>query len=470
MNVSDRQPSDRESSGSLPAGRTPANVELRAMFRLAAPLVLAEIGWMAMGVVDTMAVGRVGAVAMGAVSVGAMIFYTIGVFGGGLLLGLDTLVSQAFGAGDREDCHRSLHNGIWLALSLVLPVMGLVGGCVPLLARLGIDPAVLIATQPYLRALNWSTLPLLLFFAFRRYLQAINIVRPIMITLITANLVNVAGLWILVFGHLGASPMGAEGAGWATCISRIYMMCALAIVIFKHDRGSLRGPWIPDFHRMRQLLGLGLPAATQIALEMGVFATVTVLIGKLSAIALAGNQIAVTTVSMTYMMPLGVSSAAAVRVGQAIGRGDPAGAARSGWTALALGSALMTASAVTLLSMPHAIARLFTPQPEVVAAGAALLKIAAFFQLFDGCQIVATGALRGAGDTRTPMLCHFAGYWVIGLPLGAVLCFRYGLGAPGLWIGLSAGLILIGIVLVGFWRRAVQRLNSPHPGTARPPG
>jgi MATE family, multidrug efflux pump len=436
------------------------------MFRLAAPLVLAEIGWMAMGVVDTMAVGRVGAIAMGAVSIGAMIFYTIGVFGGGLLLGLDTLVSQAFGAGDGDDCRRSLHNGIWLALSLVFPVMALVWGCIPLLAKLGIDPAVLIATRPYLWALNWSTLPLLLFFTFRRYLQAVNVVRPIMLTLITANLVNLAGLWILVFGHLGAPRMGAEGAGWATCISRLYMMCALGLVTLKHDRDLLRGPWVPDFHRMRQLLELGLPAATQIALEMGVFATVTILIGKLNAIALAGNQIAVTTVSMTFMMPLGISSAAAVRVGQAIGRGDRVGAARSGWTALALGAALMTASAVTLFSIPNVIARLFTPQPEVVAAGAALLKIAAFFQLFDGCQIVATGALRGAGDTRTPMLCHFVGYWVIGLPLGAVLCFRFALGAAGLWMGLSAGLIVIGIVLVGFWRRAVHRLNSSGLGRA----
>jgi MATE family multidrug resistance protein len=430
------------------------------MFRLAAPLVLAEIGWMAMGVVDTMAVGRVGAIAMGAVSIGAMIFYTIGVFGGGLLLGLDTLVSQAFGAGDGDDCRRSLHNGIWLALSLVFPVMALVWGCIPLLAKLGIDPAVLIATRPYLWALNWSTLPLLLFFTFRRYLQAVNVVRPIMLTLITANLVNVAGLWILVFGHLGAPRMGAEGAGWATCISRLYMMCALGLVTLKHDRDLLRGPWVPDFHRMRQLLELGLPAATQIALEMGVFATVTILIGKLNAIALAGNQIAVTTVSMTFMMPLGISSAAAVRVGQAIGRGDRVGAARSGWTALALGGAVMTASALMLLSIPHPIARLFTPEPALVAAGATLLRVAAFFQLFDGCQVVATGALRGAGDTRTPMLCHFVGYWVIGLPLGAVLCFRFGLGAAGLWMGLSAGLIVIGIVLVGFWRRAVHRLNS----------
>ncbi len=432
--------------------------ELRAMLKLAAPLVLAEIGWMAMGVVDTMAVGRVGAVAMGAVSIGAMLFYTAGVFAGGLLLGLDTLVSQAFGAGDVEDCRRSLHNGIWLALSLVLPVMALVWGCVPLLARLGIDPAVLMETRPYLRALNWSTLPLLLFFAFRRYLQAVNLVRPIMVTLITANLVNVAGLWVLVFGHLGAPRMGAEGAGWATCISRLYMMSALGVVILRHDRDLLRGPWAPDFQRMRQLLELGFPAAVQIALEMGVFATVTVLIAKLNATALAGNQIAITTVSMTYMMPLGISSAAAVRVGQAIGRGDPEGAARSGWTALALGGAVMTVSAVMLLSVPHVIARLFTPEPALVAAGAVLLRVAAFFQLFDGFQVVATGALRGVGDTRTPMFCHFAGYWAIGLPLGAVLCFRYGFGAPGLWMGLSAGLILIGIVLVGFWNRAVRRL------------
>ncbi len=293
------------------------------------------------------------------------------------------------------------YNGVWLAtLSLVLPVMAIVRGCVPLLAQLGIDPAVLIETRPYLRALNWSTLPLLLFFAFRRYLQAVNVVRPIMITLFSANLVNVAGLWVLVFGHLGAPRMGAEGAGWATCISRFYMMAVLGAVILKHDRDLLRGPWVPDFHRMRRLLELGLPAAVQIALEMGVFAAVTVLIGKLNATALAGNQIAVTTVSMTYMMPLGVSSAAAVRVGQAIGRGDPVGAARSGWTALALGGAVMTVSAAALLSAPHAIARLFTPEPGVVAAGAALLRVAAFFQLFDGCQVVATGALRGAGDTR----------------------------------------------------------------------
>jgi MATE family multidrug resistance protein len=194
--------------------------------------------------------------------------------------------------------------------------------------------------------------------------------------------------------------------------------------------------------------------------EIAVFATVTVLIGRLNAIELAGHQIALTIVSTTFMMPLGISSAAAVRVGSALGRGDPQSAARSGWTALGLGAVVMSCAAATLLLIPHAIARLFTPDPRIIEAGAQLLQIAAFFQLFDGFQVVATGALRGAGDTRTPMLCHFTGYWIIGLPLGVWLCFHQALGARGLWMGLSIGLILIGLVLVAFWRRTVTRLES----------
>ena len=421
---------------------------------------------MSMGVVDTMAVGRVSAAAIGAVSLGTMIFYTIGIFASALLLGLDTLVSQAFGAGDLDDCRHSLINGVWLALFLIVPVMVTVEACNPLLAAIGIDPAVVADTRPYLRALNWSAPSLLLFFGFRRYLQSVNLVRPVMITLITANLVNLAGNWIFVFGNLGAPKLGAEGAGWATCISRVFMMAVLGAVIWRHDPGISHAAWVPDFRRIRKLLVLGFPAAGQIGLETAVFATVTVLIGRLSATALAGHQIALTTISMTFMMPLGISSAAAVRVGQAIGRKDVKSAARSGWTALALGGTAMSMAALTLLFAPRFIARLFTPDVEIIAAGVILLRVAAFFQLVDGFQVVITGALRGAGDTRTPMLCHFAGYWVIGLPLGAWLCFRAGLGAPGLWIGLSVGLILIGIVLVAFWRRTVvkMRLSPPWPG------
>jgi multidrug resistance protein, MATE family len=403
-----------------------------------------------------MFVGRVSAEAIGAVSLGTSVFYAIAIFASGLLLGLDTMVSQSFGAGDLEDCHHSLVSGVWLALFLIPGVMGAVWLFVPLMASFGINASVLRDTTPYIRALNWSAPPLLLFFCLRRYLQSIGIVRPILVTLITANLVNVLGNWIFVFGNLGAPRLGAEGSGWSTCVSRVYMLAALVFVIWRRDRKAFRVNWRPDFRRIAKLLKLGLPAAGQIGLETSVFATVTIMIGKLRPDILAGHQIALTVVSTTFMMPLGISSAAAVRVGHAIGRRDPEGASRSGWTALAFGAGVMSAAALALLGFPQAIARLFTPQSGIIAAAAPLLRVAAFFQLFDGLQVTATGALRGAGDTRTPMLCHFGGYWILGLPLGAFLCFRQSLGAVGLWMGLSVGLIVIGVILVWFWRRTAR--------------
>ena len=428
------------------------------MATLAAPLVLAEVGWMAMGVVDTMMVGRVGAEAVAAVSLGTMVFYAVGMFASGLLLGLDTLVAQAYGAQDRVDCRRSLVNGVWLAIGLVPIVMAIIAAFPPLLAVFGIDPAVRVVTGPYLWALNWSTPALLGYFAFRRYLQSVNVVRPVTVILVTANLVNVAGNWLLVFGHWGFPQMGAEGSGWATCLSRFYMAIGLGVVIWRHDHRALfEISWRPHWERIRELLRLGMPAALQIGLETGVFATVTVLVGKLGAVALASHQIALMTASMTFMLPLGISSAAAVRVGHALGARDSDAATRAGWTAIALGAAVMTAAGLALTFLPHWIARSYTPDEGIVNAGAAILQVAALFQLFDGCQIVATGALRGAGDTRTPMLCHFAGYWVIGLPLEAMLCFQFGMGARGLWIGLTAGLIVIGLILVEGWRRATHR-------------
>ena len=430
------------------------------MIRLAGPLVLAELGWMAMGVVDTMFVGRVGTEAIGAVGLGTIVFYGIAVCASGLLFGLDTLVARAFGAGDREDYHRSLVSGVWMAVLMIPLVMGAVWALEGILPSFGVDQTVLGATRPYLHALIWSAPPLLIYFALRRYLQALHIARPVMITLLTANLVNLAGNWLLVPGHLGAPRLGAEGSGWATCFSRVYMAGSLAYVLWKRDPEVLRISWRPHAARVWALLKLGAPAAGQMAVEIGVFATVTVLVSKLNATALAGHQIAMTTVSTTFMMPLGVSSAAAVRVGFALGKGDPHAAARAGWTALGLGAAVMSAAAIVLLTVPEWIARLFTPEAAVIATAATILRVAAFFQLFDGLQIVVTGSLRGAGDTRTPMVCHFIGYWVIGLPLGAMLCFGRGLGARGLWMGLSAGLIAIGLVLTAYWWRTARKWSQ----------
>lgn len=448
--------------------------EFRPMLRLAWPLVLAEIGWMAMVFVDTIMVGRLpnSATAIGAVSLGGVVFFTVSIFGAGLLLGLDTLVSQAFGARDLDDCHRSLISGVWLALVLAPIFMLLIWLSMPLLRDFKVNLEVLAECLPYVNSLNWSTLPLLLYFAFRRYLQAMNLVAPITFALVSANLVNVLVNWMLIFGHFGAPAMGVAGAGWATTFSRSYMAAVLIGYALWHDRryntGLRRASLLPDYGRVGQLLRLGLPAAGQMTIEIGIFALATALIGRLDATELAGHQIALNAASFTFMIPLGVSAAAAVRVGQALGRRDPVGASHAGWAALVLGVAFMACAALSFWLLPRHISRIFTPDESVIAVGVGLLFIAAFFQLFDGIQITITGALRGAGDTRTAMITHLVCYWGIGLPLGYWLCFARGWRAAGLWTGLCVALILIGIVLLFAWTRTVRVLRTQlaRPGEA----
>ena len=429
----------------------PFRTEIGPMTRLAVPIVLAELGWMTMSLADTVMVGRVGAAAMGAVGLGASLFYTVAIFGTGLLLGLDTTVSQAFGAGDRDECRRSLMAGLWLILPLAPLLVGMTWLFVPLVRLFGVQPAVLKNTVPYLFAISWSAIPLLVFFALRRYLQSMNLVRVVMFALISANLVNIAVNWILIFGHFGAPALGAEGAGWATTLSRLYMALVLVVYAVVQDPALMRVRLAPDFARIRRLFALGFPAAAQFSLEVGVFAAVTALIAKLDEISLAAHQIALLTVSFTYMVPLGISSAGAVRVGHAVGRRDAAAAGVSGWTAMALGAGFMGCAALALLCAPHMLSRIFTNQAEVSAAAVPLLAVAAAFQLFDGLQTVGTGILRGLGDTRTTMVAHIGCYWFIGLPLGSWLCFRKHWGAVGLWTGLSAALILIGCVALTGW-------------------
>jgi multidrug resistance protein, MATE family len=434
------------------------------MLRLAAPLALTELGWLTMGFVDTVMVGRLpdSATAIGAVSLGTTLFYTIGIFGSGIMLGLDTLVAQAYGAGKLEQCHRTLWNALYVAFILSPALMFAVLACVPLFPRFGLPAALVSETVPFLKALIWSTLPLALYFVLRRYLQAMNIVKPVVFTLVSANLVNLLGNWMLVYGHLGMPRLGVPGSGWSTCISRVYMVIALAVAVLYYDRRRSSGLWRAsrriEAGRILELLRLGLPAASQLLAEIGAFAMATFLIGKLGVLVLAGHQIALNVASFTYMVPLGIGSAAAVRVGQALGAEDVRGAARAGWTALLLGACFMSGCGLTLLFFAHPIARVYTPQPEVVRAGAVLLVVAAVFQLFDGLQVVATGALRGAGNTRTPMLANLIGYWVIGLPLGAYLCFKLNFGAVGMWAGLCLALVLIGSVLLVVWRRMVRQL------------
>jgi multidrug resistance protein, MATE family len=382
----------------------------------------------------------------------------------GLLLGLDTLVSHAYGAGRLDECHRWLLHGIVMSLVVAVPTALMLFGVSHLLSRWGLDPAVLPLTQPYLEIVTWSLLPLLMYATFRRYLQGMGVVRPVMIALFAANLVNVVVNWVLIFGNLGAPALGVRGAAWATVISRVAMAAYLFAVIVIRERGRRPGLFETPFtiHRswMERLFRLGFPAAIQITLEVGVFAAGTALAGKLTPIALASHQIALNIAACTFMVPLGISSAGAVRVGHAIGRSDPRGAERAGWTALLFGALFMTCAATMFVLFPQVLIGAFTRDPGVLALGSSLLLVAAVFQLFDGLQGVATGVLRGLGDTRTPMLWNLFGHWFVGLPLGYTLCFVIGYGVVGLWWGLSTGLIICGVALLMVWARRVHALRA----------
>ena len=446
--------------------------ELDPMLRLATPVVLAEVGWMTMGLVDTMMVGRVSAEALGGVAVGGTLFFTVALFAMGLLMGLDYEVAHAFGAGRVAEAHRWLVQGVYLALLAAVPGIAVLWWGVAWLGVLGIRPEVLTHAVPFGRALSWSLLPLLLLTAVRRYLQGLGLVTPITFAVVTANLVNVFANWVLVFGHLGAPALGAEGSGWATCCSRTYMALVLAGYLVWHDRraaaGLPRRRYTPDLAAIRRLLGLGVPAGTQMALECGVFAATTALAGRLEPAALAAHQVALNAASMTFMVPLGISAAGAVRVGQAMGRRDTAAAGQAGWTALLLAASFMSCAALALVTFPAAIVRVFTPDAAVVAVGVVLLFVAAVFQLFDGLQVVATGVLRGTGDTRTPLLANLVGHWAVGLPVGYTLCFVGGWGVIGLWVGLCVGLVAVALTLVWAWAARAGAPAAHGVTTARP--
>lgn len=425
------------------------------MLRLAGPVVVAELGWMTMGIVDVLMVSPLGPEAIAAAGVGTALHMGFAVFGMGLLLGLDTVVSHAYGRQDVDECHRWLVQGTWLAAAASVPLLAICLAVLNGIPRFGFHPDVLPSLQGYVSIVIWSTLPLLLYAAFRRYLQGMHVVKPIMIALVSANVVNAIANWALIHGHWGMPALGVPGAAWATLASRVYMMAVLIVAIIVHDRrwkgGLTRVSWRLDMFRQRRLLALGVPAASQVTLEVGAFAAASVLAGRLDPVSTASHQIAINIAALAFMVPLGVSSAGAVRVGTHVGAGDPGGARRAGWTAVLVGVGFMAATGVLFLAAPRTLIGFFTRDQAVIALGASLLFVAAVFQLFDGLQAVATGVLRGLGETRVPMVTNLVGHWFIGLPLGYTLCFVLGMGVVGLWWGLSSGLIVCGAVLVWVW-------------------
>ncbi len=450
--------------------------QIRPVLTLAIPLILAELGWMSMGIVDTMMVGHMAnpAINIAAAALGQVLYNTLGFGIAGILLGLDTYISQSHGAGKFDEANRWLLHGLVLAAILAAIFMGLIALAPIAMMRLPIDHQVLLGATSFLRALNWGTPVLFLYFTLRRYLQAFNHVRPIAVALVTANLINVLGNWLLIYGHswgpIQIPALGLTGSGLSTSISRAYLALFIIAAVWRvehqHNYGLRTMLRHIESTRLTRLALLGAPAGGHIFVEISIFALVTFLIGTMGPLPLSGHEIALNCASFTFMVPFAISAAAAVRVGQAIGRKAPQEAASAGWTAILLGAACMATFSAILFLIPHHIARAFTPDTNVIAATIPLLFVAALFQFFDGLQITATGALRGAGNTHAGLIVQIIGYWIIGLPIGYVLAFRLHHGAVGLWLGLCAGLIVAGLSLTTVWHRTTKKLRSSSVLTA----
>jgi multidrug resistance protein, MATE family len=328
---------------------------------------------------------------------------------------------------------------------------------------LGQPPSVIPIASDYVIMSIPGLLPFFAFIVLRQSLQAMGKLRPIVLAIVFANLLNLLLCWMFVFGKLGAPEMGAVGSAVASSIGRWAMGTFLLVVAWRDLKPALV-PWSSAAFEpspLVRMLRLGLPIGLQFVLEVGVFSLVGMMMGRISAVALAGHQVAITLASVTFMVPLGVSVSAAVLVGRAVGRRDPEGARSAARLSIATSLTFMACSALALLVFPRAIAAFYTTDPSVIAVAASLIPIAGVFQIFDGLQVTAGGVLRGFGETRSPMLANLVGYWVLGFPVSLWLGFGAGLGSRGLWWGFVVGLGTVAIFLLTRVRAKMAHVPEP---------
>jgi MATE family multidrug resistance protein len=447
----------------------PTKDDVRATLRLALPIVVVQVGQMLMGVVDTIMVGHFSGDAMAAVALGNIYSMCLFLVGMGVLGGLDPVVSQAVGAGDHAGAARATRRGLVLAALVTIPIAALHWPAAAGLRLFGQDEAIIPTAQAFCRASIPGLAAGLFVTVMRQSLQARHRVRPIVIAIVAANVVNALLDWVLIYGRLGAPAMGAVGSGWATAASRWFLAAFLAVLAWR-DLRPVFVEWTReafDVGALRRILALGLPVAVMVGLEVAAFNVTGLLAGRMGGDQLAGHTVALNLASLTFMVPLGVGIAASVLVGNAVGRGDAPSARRAAGAGFLCGVGFMAASALVLVALPRLLARAYTDVDAVGVVAASLIPIAGVFQVFDGAQVVASGILRGAGETRVPAAANLVGYWVVGIPIGWWLAARMDLGPRGLWWGLTFGLVAVAVLLawrvVHALRGEVRRVETETP-------
>jgi MATE family multidrug resistance protein len=430
--------------------------ELRATMALAAPLAAANLAQMAMGVTNMVMVGRLGGVPLAAAGLGGMFYFTAGIILQGMPFAVAPLAAHAIGSGDRRGVGEVAGAGLALAVLLSLPFVAGLVGLDRLLRAFGYDAALAAEIGRYLHALAWGAPAFLGFGVLRSLFAALSHARSVMAVLVIGVLSNAVLSWALIFGHLGAPALGIVGSGYASAANQWLMLAGLSLCL----------PVLPGFRELRllraalaarrgvmaKILRLGLPIGGFRGIETGLFLATGILMGLLGAASLGAHQLVINCASVSFMVPLGLSQAATVRVAYELGAGRPAAARRAGFVALAIGIGFMAVAMVVLLILPRAIIGVYVDNAdpanrELVRIARQLIAIAAVFQVFDGAQTIAVGALRGYRDVLVPLLLASFGYWGVGFLGGCVFAFPLGYGAVGLWWGLALGLAAVALML-----------------------
>lgn len=434
---------------------------------LALPLAGAQMAQSAIAFVDTAMMGQLGSQTLAAGGLGAVSFGALLIIGSGIVAAVSPLAAEAHGAGQPQKVGRVIRQGFGLAVLVALPIMAVIWNMRFLLSSLGQQEELLGQTELYLRAIVWGYLPGLGFAILKDFASAISKPRSVIIITICSVPLNIVGNDILMYGKFGLPALGLEGIGWSSTIVLWSMFLAIALYIRTQRQFRIYGIFqgIPQFDRgiIQELLHIGLPIGIISFVETGLFVVTTYLIGQIGVASLAAHQIALESAGVTFRIPLGIAFATTVRVGQLVGQNNLQGARFAGYVGIALGATFMCSTAILFWTMPRPIVALFLDVQDpanaiVVELAQVLLGMAAMFQLFDGIQVIAAGALRGLKDTRIPMVIGIFAYWGIGLISGYVFGIVLGWGAVGLWWGLALGLAVAAAVLT--WRFSTIRLQT----------
>lgn len=450
--------------------------ELWALIALAGPLVLSQLGQIAIQTTDVIMIGWLGPEPLAAVSLGSVAVFVLLVFGIGVVSATSPMIAQVLGHRSwlvREP-RRTIRQGFFAALLVGVPASLILWHIEPILLTLGQDPKLVAMTEPYVRAAQFAIVPALLAIGLRNFINALERPRAGMVVTFAGIVFNALANYVLIFGALGVPALGLLGAGIATALTNLAQFLALLAFVLidrRFRRYRLLGRlWRADWPRLLELLRIGLPIGVTLIFEVGLFGAAVYLMGLIGTAQLAAHQIALQIASVAFMVPLGISQAATVRVGLAAGRGDLAGARRAGLVALAAGSGFMVAIMTVLWTMPEMLIAIILDidapvSAPVVELAVGYLAIAALFQVFDGGQVIGAGALRGLKDTRVPMLIAGAGYWLMGFPAAIVCGFVLDLGGDGIWIGLALGLAATAAPMIARFLSLTRERPVPGPGS-----